>query len=84
MQPDGEGVHVERALRLRDERAELVERTPGLVEEFSWLVAGYVIATMVRCRDELERTGVRDGLAAATLAMTRQRLRETVPATLVS
>lgn len=82
MQPDGEGVHVERALRLRDERSALVERTPELVEEFTWLAAGYVIAAMVRCRDELERTGVREGLAHATLAMTRQRLRETAPATL--
>ena len=75
---------MERAPRLRDERSALVERTPELVEEFTWLAAGCVIAALVRCRDELERAGVRDGLADATLAMTRQRLRETTPAALVS
>lgn len=74
---------MERALRLKDERAALVDRSHELVEEFAWLAAGYVIATMVRCRDELERAGVREGLATATLAMTRQRLRET-PTSLVS
>lgn len=74
---------MERALRLRGERAALVDRSQELVEEFTWHAAGHVIATMVRCRDELERAGVRDGLATATLAMTRQRLREPEPAALV-
>lgn len=71
---------MDRALQLRDERASLLRSSQELVDEFTWLPAGHVIACMVRCRDELERMGVRDGLATATIAMTRTRLLERAPA----
>lgn len=71
---------MDRALQLRDERASLLESSQELVDEFSALPAGHVIACLVRCRDELERAGVRDGLATATIAMARTRLLDRAPA----
>ena len=63
-----------RPLQLLEERHSLLHRSLELVEELSELAAGHVIACVVRCRDELERMGVRDGLATATIAMARTRL----------
>lgn len=71
---------MDRALHLRDERATLLRSSQELVEEYAWLPAGHVIACLVRCRDELERHGVREGLAMASLAIARARLQESSPA----
>jgi hypothetical protein len=58
------------------EHNDLRIRTQGLVREFDPLLpAGEVIATVARCRQELTRSGVRRGLATATEAMARARLR---------
>ncbi len=61
-------------------RAELSEATARLVAEFAaQLPAGTVISSIVRAREELLRSGVRDGLAAAAEALARHQLRERVP-----
>lgn len=52
-----------------------------LVREFAGLLpAGAVIRQLALCRERLLRAGVRAGLAAAAEAMTRSRLRESLPA----
>ena len=49
--------------------------TQSLIVEFGGAVsAGTVIRTVARAREELLRSGVRHGLAIATLAMARTRL----------
>ena len=63
------------ALPLSYERYALVDTTQDLVQEFADRVpAGRVIACVVRCRDALERQGVRVGLATATQHMARSQL----------
>jgi len=58
------------------EYKDLLTRTESLVREFqSSVSAGMVISTVTGCRKELMRTGVRRGLATATEAMARARLR---------
>jgi len=60
------------------EYRDLVARTETLIREFQpSLSAGTVITTVVNCRNELLRTGVRRGLAIAAEAMARSRLRGT-------
>jgi hypothetical protein len=62
-------------LSLVVERVSLLDRTQELVHEFAGQVpAGKVIACVLRCRDALERAGLRSGLAIATEAMARARL----------
>jgi len=56
------------------ERRALLRRTEQLVRDMHPLPAGVVIATVVRCRDELMRMGVRSGLAVASESMARARL----------
>lgn len=57
------------------ERRELLRRTELVVRDLQPRVpAGVVIACMVRCTDELVRSGVRSGLADAAEAMVRVRL----------
>jgi hypothetical protein len=66
---------VSEAVRMGDQYRELRARTEVLVAELSSRVpAGVVIATMTRCREELLRAGVREGLAAATEELARARL----------
>jgi hypothetical protein len=60
------------------EYEDLVAGTETLIREFqASLPAGTVITTLVSCRDELVRTGVRQGLAIAAEAMARSRLQGT-------
>jgi hypothetical protein len=60
------------------EYKDLLARTETLFREFQpSLSAGTVIATVLSCRTELMRTGVRRGLAIAAEAMARARLRST-------
>lgn len=60
--------------------------TQSLIVEFGGsLSAGTVIRTVARAREELLRSGVRQGLAVATWAMARHRLQASVgPADLAS
>lgn len=64
-----------RAFDPRQTRAALTQVTDGLIREFGWLPPGTVIRHTARARMELRRTGVRQGLATATEAMVRTRLR---------
>jgi len=60
------------------EYRDLVGRTERLIREFQpSLSAGTVITTVLNCRNELLRTGVRRGLAIAAEAMARSRLQGT-------
>lgn len=52
----------------------LRDATVRLIAEFSHLPAGSVIASVARAREELLRSGVREGLAVAAEAMARARL----------
>jgi hypothetical protein len=57
------------------EHEDLLAGTETLVREFqASMPAGTVITTVVSCRNELMRTGVRQGLAIAAEAMARSRL----------
>lgn len=57
---------------------DLLARTEALIREFQpSLSAGAVITTVLTCRTELMRTGVRRGLAIAAEAMARSRLEGT-------
>jgi hypothetical protein len=57
------------------EYKDLLARTETLVREFQpSLSAGTVITTVLSCRNQLMRTGVRRGLAIAAEAMARARL----------
>ena len=61
------------------ERNELLDMTHRLVREHEQhLPAGSVIRCVSRCRDELVRMGVRDGLVEAAEAMSRRRLMDRV------
>jgi hypothetical protein len=54
----------------------LLVGTETLIREFQpSLSAGAVISTVLSCRNELMRSGVRRGLAIAAEAMARSRLR---------
>jgi hypothetical protein len=54
---------------------DLLASTETLIREFQpFLSAGTVITTVVSCRDQLRRTGVRRGLGIAAEAMARARL----------
>ncbi|MFC3807633.1 hypothetical protein [Terrabacter sp. MAHUQ-38] len=69
-------------VRMGQQYQELRARTEILVAEWSERVpAGVVIATVARCRKELFRAGVRDGLAAATEELARRRLQSQAPPT---
>ena len=60
------------------EYRDLLCRTETLIHEFQpSLSAGTVIATVLSCRTELMRIGVRRGLAIAAEAMARSRLQAT-------
>ena len=60
------------------EYKDLLARTETLIREFEpSLSAGTVITTVLSCRTELMRTGVRRGLAIAAEAMARARLQGT-------
>lgn len=60
------------------ERKALLTRTEALVREFHpVLPAGSVIRTVIRCRAELLRAGVRRGLARTTEARVRAQLAPT-------
>jgi hypothetical protein len=60
------------------EYKDLLARTETLIREFQpSLSAGTVITTVLSCRTELMRTGVRRGLAIAAEAMARSRLQGT-------
>jgi hypothetical protein len=60
-------------------RAGLDSATQALIAEFAEAVpAGTVIRSVARAREELLRSGVRQGLAVATLAMARHRLQASV------
>ena len=66
------------AADLVTEYKDLLGRTETLIREFEpWLSAGTVITTVLNCRTELMRTGVRGGLAIAAEAMARSRLHAT-------
>jgi hypothetical protein len=57
-------------------RDRLLDVAHELVREFDVdLPAGSVVRCVVRCRDELLRAGVREGLVEAVHAMARTRLR---------
>jgi hypothetical protein len=63
------------AAHLVAEYRDLLGRTETLIREFEpSLSAGTVIATVLSCRNQLMRTGVRRGLAIAAEAMARARL----------
>lgn len=63
------------AVLIRERRA-LETATAELISELKDSVPpGTVMATVARCRGELVRAGVRDGLAREAEAMARQRLR---------
>lgn len=51
--------------------AETSAVTPGLIAEFADLPADAVRSCAARAREELLRLGVRSGLAAAVVAVTR-------------
>jgi hypothetical protein len=60
------------------EYRDLLSRTETLIREFQpSLSAGTVMATVLSCRTELMRIGVRRGLAIAAEAMARSRLQAT-------
>ena len=60
------------------EYRDLLGRTETLIREFQpSLSAGTVIATVLSCRTELMRIGVRRGLAIPAEAMARSRLQAT-------
>ena len=64
------------AAHLVTEYRDLLGHTETLIREFQpSLSAGTVITTVLNCRTELRRTGVRRGLAIAAEAMARSRLR---------
>jgi hypothetical protein len=66
------------AAHLVTEYRDLLGRTETLIREFQpSLSAGTVITTVLNCRTELMRTGVRRGLAIAAEAMARSRLQAT-------
>ena len=66
------------AAHVMTEYEDLLAGTETLICEFqASLSAGTVITTVVSCRDELVRTGVRQGLAIAAEAMARSRLQGT-------
>lgn len=63
------------AAHVVSEYRDLLASTEALVREFRpFLSAGTVITTVVTCRNQLRRTGVRRGLAIAAEAMARARL----------
>jgi hypothetical protein len=63
------------ATHVASEYRDLLASTETLIREFQpFLSAGTVITTVVTCRDQLRRTGVRRGLAIAAEAMARARL----------
>ncbi|MFZ5869872.1 MAG: hypothetical protein ACOYXW_05005 [Actinomycetota bacterium] len=63
------------ALGVVAERRQLLRITEDLVREFHpTRSAGAVIRTVVQCRDELVRCGVRAGLSVAAEEMARRRL----------
>jgi hypothetical protein len=63
------------------ERRALETATAQLIRELKDSVpAGMVMATVARCRGELIRAGVRDGLARRAEAMARKRLSAGTPA----
>src|SRR5687768_2242663 len=63
------------AARVLSEYQDLLARTETLIREFQpSLSAGTVITTVVSCRNQLRRAGVRRGLAIAAEAMARARL----------
>lgn len=63
------------AMRMVDERRDLLEVGQRLVQEFRGrYCAGTVLSEVTICRAVLVRAGVRAGLAAATEAMARCRL----------
>jgi hypothetical protein len=60
------------------EYKDLLARTETLIREFQpSMSAGAVITTVLTCRSELMRSGVRRGLAIAAEAMARSRLHGT-------
>ena len=64
----------------RKYRSDLVGVTERLIEDFDWVPAGRVLATVAVCRSELARTGVRgEGLLEATEAMARSRMNARAP-----
>jgi hypothetical protein len=64
------------------EYKDLLARTETLIREFQpSLSAGTIITTVLSCRTELMRTGVRRGLAIAAEAMARSRLQGTTSGT---
>ena len=66
------------AAHVISEYKDLLARTETLIREFQpSLSAGTVIATVLSCRTELMRIGVRRGLAIAAEAMARSRLQAT-------
>ena len=63
------------AAHVMSEYKDLLARTETLIREFQpSLSAGTVITTVVSCRNQLMRSGVRRGLAIAAEAMARARL----------
>ena len=63
------------ATHVVSEYRDLLASTEALIREFQpFLSAGTVITTVVTCRNQLRRTGVRRGLAIAAEAMARARL----------
>ena len=63
------------AAHVMTEYKDLLAGTETLIREFQpSLSAESVITTVLRCRNELLRTGVRRGLAIAAEAMARSRL----------
>jgi uncharacterized membrane protein (UPF0136 family) len=66
------------AAHLVTEYKDLLASTETLIREFQpSLSAGTVITTVLSCRTELMRSGVRRGLAIAAEAMARARLQST-------
>jgi hypothetical protein len=61
-------------------RAELADLAVRLISDYSdRLPAGAVLSCVARCNEELRRTGMTVGLAAATEAMARVRLDARMP-----
>jgi hypothetical protein len=61
--------------------AEMLTMTEQLIAEYAGVApAGVVIAHVARAREHLLRTGIRQGLVAATEAAARLRLAGYVPA----
>jgi len=68
------------AQQRRAERDEWLAMTEGLIGEFAGLVtAGSVMRCIARCRKQLHRSGVRDGLVPATEAAARAKLAAAIP-----